>query len=591
MPHIEGATVSISKSADGFTGFINLVAPPTGTTSGDFRRDGFAVGNELAIGPATVSASSGSAAYDTFSDHLTLHTGTWTGFQVGQQVRIAGQPDGFTWTVKGFADGGKTMELNGPTLTPLPNQTATVTAVSQYVGIVKAITQTQIVLNLAIALADFPSGPLFPASATNVVRDVKVLNRVGNSAPFFVFPLANPYLYSGNDVVDAHLLDWSDPTSALRPVGLTIYGGPGNDLIVGSQTGDHLAGGSGDDTILGQRGQDHIYGDSGFNVDLITRLLTVAVLGNGPAGYAAAQFKNKDDLTAGNDLLYGEGPGSAGAAVTNTIGNDDDIIFADLGVVSQDVSGARDVTKAVPAKPQKISTTSIGAQGLVSTGVTSVESKALQNGGNDWVYGNVDRDLLIGGPGNDAVDGGLENDLIFGDNISFVRTLGDFTSPRFQTLTGTLLYSRSERGRERRATRRRRRPAVPHPDRHAVVGRVRPARHLAGLRRRRRQPLGGQLRQRLPRRQPGERRHPRRARQRHDPGRQLHRLDRARQPRSDLPRRRVPDAGPVHSDAELRLRPGRPADGLPVGRARHGRRGLRRGQRRQRPDLREPGSG
>src|SRR5207248_2738833 len=160
--------------------------------------------------------------------------------------------------------------------------------------------------------------------------------------------------------------------------------------------------------------------------DLITRLLTVAVIGNGPSGYPAAQFKNKDGLAAGNDLLYGEGPGSATYATTNTVGNDDDIIFGDLGVVTQDVSGARDVTKAVPATPQKISTTSIGEQSsklsdkygaptadaakLVSIGVLNIDSKALQNGGNDWIYGNADRDLLVGGPGNDAIDGGVEND-------------------------------------------------------------------------------------------------------------------------------------------------------------------------------------
>src|SRR5205085_8593792 len=140
-----------------------------------------------------------------------------------------------------------------------------------------------------------------------------VINRVGNSAPFFVFPLANPYQYSGDDVIDAHLLDWSADPTALRPIGVTAYGGPGNDRIVGSQTGDQLAGGSGDDTILGQRGQDHIYGDSGFNVDLITRSLVVAVVGNGPAGYPAAKFADKDGLAAGDDLLYGEGPGSATA--------------------------------------------------------------------------------------------------------------------------------------------------------------------------------------------------------------------------------------------------------------------------------------
>ena len=36
-------------------------------------------------------------------------------------------------------------------------------------------------------------------------------------------------------------------------LGITAYGGAGNDLIAGSQAGDHIAGGSGDDGILGGR--------------------------------------------------------------------------------------------------------------------------------------------------------------------------------------------------------------------------------------------------------------------------------------------------------------------------------------------------
>ena len=119
------------------------------------------------------------------------------------------------------------LTLNGPTLTPFPNETFTVTAVSQYVGIVKAVTKTTITLNLALSVADFPERPeLLPTGCTTrlrCTRDIRVLNRVGNSAPFFVFPLANPYLYSGNDVIDAHLLDWrrrderSCARSASRP--------------------------------------------------------------------------------------------------------------------------------------------------------------------------------------------------------------------------------------------------------------------------------------------------------------------------------------------------------------------------------------
>ena len=74
----------------------------------------------------------------------------------------------------------------------------------------------------------------------------------------------------------------------------------------------------------------------------------------------------------------------------------------------------------------------------------AIDSEALQNGGNDWIYGNVDRDVLVGGTGDDAIDGGLENDLLFGDNVSLVRTYHDTTSLRFQALCGSLLYSRSD---------------------------------------------------------------------------------------------------------------------------------------------------
>jgi Ca2+-binding RTX toxin-like protein len=435
MPHLENVTVSLSTTADGKTATITR---NTGASPGSFLADGFAVGQELALGPISPAATQ-TGAVDVFSNRLVLRTGTWSGFAIGQQITISGLSG--TWTVIGIA--GNTLQLNGATLAPLPNQTLTVSAVSAYVGVVKGVTATTITLNLAITIADHPEGPHFPPNAANVVRNLVVLNRVGNSAPFFVFPLANPFTYSGNDVIDAHLLDWSDAPGALRNVGLTIFGGAGDDTIIGSQAGDHLAGGSGNDTILGQRGEDHIYGDSGFNVNLITRELSVATTSAGPSGYPAAQFKNRDLLLAGNDLLYGEGPGSAPSLATSGIGQDDDVIFGDLGVVTQDVSGARDTTKTVPSKPQKLQTTLFAAHSS-STGLVKIESKALQNGGNDWIYGNVDRDVLIGGTGDDAIDGGEQDDLIFGDNAVVVRTLGDTTSPRFQTLTGTLMYSRSD---------------------------------------------------------------------------------------------------------------------------------------------------
>ena len=147
----------------------------TGTnSSGSFLTDGFAVGQELALGPPTPNGASSCPAgpascltYDIWENHLTLHgnaDNSWVdlGFKVGEQITIDPYNPS-TWTVEGFSGAGNSeLELNGPQLDPLPNVNFAVTGVTQYVGIVKAVTKTSITLNLALSVADFPSGPLFP---------------------------------------------------------------------------------------------------------------------------------------------------------------------------------------------------------------------------------------------------------------------------------------------------------------------------------------------------------------------------------------------------------------------------------------------
>ena len=264
----------------------------------------------------------------------------------------------------------------------------------------------------------------------------------------WIFPLADPYDYAGNDVIDAHNLFANIVCNAtcsnLPTVGITAYGGPGNDLILGSQTGDHLAGGSGDDTILGQRGADHIYGDSGVNVNILTRALSIETTnhspaptldpfssGNGDTTMTPLPSPVADTMDAGRDVIYGEGAGTVAGGPQEGY---DDIIFGDHGFVRQDV-----IDPNLPdTRLQKIQTTTVAS-------LLGIESREYQNGGDDVIFGNVGRDVIVGGAGNDLLDGGEQDDLLFGDNVWIERTLGDFTSPRFQTLCGTLLYSRSDR--------------------------------------------------------------------------------------------------------------------------------------------------
>ncbi|MCB9929003.1 MAG: hypothetical protein H6844_06280 [Alphaproteobacteria bacterium] len=277
----------------------------------------------------------------------------------------------------------------------------------------------------------------------------------------WVFPVAVPFGQYGNDIIDASALFADaiydadgiphDAEGNVISVGLTAYGGAGNDLIIGSQVGDHLAGGSGNDTIIGQRGVDHIYGDSGVNVNIFTRALDIAVIDASPAPsadpntpetgstFAPVASPVRDDLTAGKDTLIGNG----GAPDNNP-----DIIFGDHGIVTQDTFDPNlpDVF-AAPGEIvlQKIQTTLLDS-------ILSISSTELDNGADDILIGAEIDDVMIGGGGNDIIDGGIGDDLIFGDAVTLTRMggaddnlLDDIRSLRFQTLAGTLMYSRSDR--------------------------------------------------------------------------------------------------------------------------------------------------
>ena len=373
----------------------------------------------------------------------------------------------------------------------------------------------------------------------------------------WVFGLADPYTVGrqrhhrraqpvrGPALHHAHL-------RRLPTVGFTAYGGIGDDLLIGSQTGDFLAGGSGDDEIRGLRGADQIYGDSGVNVDVLTRRLTIDTVNASPLPtITGAGFLNNGTtiepypspardfmLVAGRDLIFGDGPGTVGighpghpAAATTTSCS-----------ATTAPSSRTSSTRTSPTPGCRRSRPPAGRRSAVDepTGDTlrGIESRTLQNGDDDIIFGGDGRDVLVGGDGNDMADGGNQDDFVFGDNMIMTRTIGDWTSPHFQTLCGTLLYSRTDRpaacgypatgpgslSQDNSGLllvdgipRAYRDPdgapwwaeynvtePVPRP-------RVRPGHQV-----------GRQLRQRLPRRWRAPRRDPRPARRRRDPGRRQH---------------------------------------------------------------------
>jgi len=232
----------------------------------------------------------------------------------------------------------------------------------------------------------------------------------------WVFPLGNPFDHAGNDVIDASRLfagvACTDAACTNLPsVGVTIYGGAGNDTIIGSQAGDHLAGGSGDDLILGQRGNDLIYGDSGINVDLLTRALTIVNVNAGSTSPIVDEL-----LVPGADTLYGEGAGTIGTAGDGTETGYDDVIFGDYGVVTQLV--------ADPNLPDPL------AQRIQTTGyIRDIATARPDLGGDDAIDGGSGRDRILGGNGADIIITGAQSVVVFGDHghLQYVACTSDVT--------------------------------------------------------------------------------------------------------------------------------------------------------------------
>jgi len=149
---------------------------------------------------------------------------------------------------------------------------------------------------------------------------------IGNGTPDYIFPVADTFRYAGNDVIDASALFAAVPNGQVPSVGVTLYGGAGNDTILGSQANDFIAGGSGNNVIEGERGQNQLFGSDGLNVQIISRTVSFPTVN-------ASVYQDADHLLAGNNLMYGDTPGSIR---TDRFGDFNDVIFGAMGIVTQD---------------------------------------------------------------------------------------------------------------------------------------------------------------------------------------------------------------------------------------------------------------
>lgn len=154
-----------------------------------------------------------------------------------------------------------------------------------------------------------------------------------------------------------------------------LEGGPGNDVLQGSDGDDSLFGDAGNDTLDGGVGHDSLFGDSIFTAD------------------------SEDFRRIGNDLLLG-GDGEdqlVGDAGNDTLdgGGDRDSLYGGSGPFADGENFIRD------------------GNDLLRGGAD--DDCLLGEAGHDTLLGEHGWDTLLGNEGNDRLEGGDGNDELYGN--------------------------------------------------------------------------------------------------------------------------------------------------------------------------------
>jgi Ca2+-binding RTX toxin-like protein len=225
----------------------------------------------------------------------------------------------------------------------------------------------------------------------------------------------NIALAGGNDALTATNATATKGITGNAALPLTIFGGSGNDVIVGGAGIDNVYGGPGNDTLSGGSADDFLYGEEGADIlqgtatadgsdtincgdesptntsiDVVSYDKRTNVISATMAGGSAVVYPLADGGDAG-----GGGGADAGAACSGDAG-DSGICSGNYGTAGE--SGEVDLIH------------------LNCEGVTG-------GSGNDVLVGNSADNVLTGGAGDDSLTGGDGNDTLNGGdgNDSFIE--------------------------------------------------------------------------------------------------------------------------------------------------------------------------
>ena len=201
----------------------------------------------------------------------------------------------------------------------------------------------------------------------------------------------------------------------------TIYGGTGDDYILGMRGDDYLFGGTGKDVISGHSGADTIFG--GADDDYLTGEFNGFSMGAEPGndfidggdGNDWIQGEEGNDILhggIGNDSIYGDSANKDSLALAGNdfidAGRGNDLV---LGGGGNDTILGGDGEDTLHGDADFVAAEFSGDDYIEGQGGNDVIGGY---GGNDKLFGGTGKDSIWGGNGNDAIDGGDDEDFADG---------------------------------------------------------------------------------------------------------------------------------------------------------------------------------
>ena len=228
-----------------------------------------------------------------------------------------------------------------------------------------------------------------------------------------------------------------DETNGALPAA-QLFGGAGNDTLVGGSGNDQLFGGAGNDTLIGKGGNDLLFGGDG-NDTLIGGSGNDQMFGG--AGNDLMIWNPGD----GTDLMEG-GDGIDTAQINGGNGTENFTLTANGSRVQFDRISPAPFSLDIGTTENLVLNMNGGDDVFTAgNGLAGLINLTVDGGdGNDRITGGDGNDRLFGGNGDDTIIGGRGNDQLFGGagNDTFVWNPGDGSDTvEGQDGTDTLIFN------------------------------------------------------------------------------------------------------------------------------------------------------